>query len=103
MATAGCAVHAGEPGARPAVAATAIEAAIPAVPPPAAGHLYALLLNGGHRKEINYQSHLHHVRRAYALLRENGVPAENIVVFSADGDDPAPDLATREHDTEPGF
>lgn len=93
---AGCAVHAGEPGAR-ALAASA------GVPPPAPGHLFAVLLNGGGRKEINYQSHLHHIRRAYELLREDGVPAANITVFSADGADPAPDLATREHDDVPGF
>ncbi len=103
FALAGCAVlHAGEPG-RPLAAATAVEAPIPATPPPAPGRLWALLLNGGHRKEINYQSHLHHVRSAYALLRDAGVPAANIVVFSADGDDPAADLATREQDDTAGF
>ncbi len=91
---AGCAVHAGASGAR------ALEAG---VPPPAPGHLFAVLLNGGSRKEVNYQSHLHHVRRAYALLRDDGIPAANITVFSGDGADPAPDLATRETDDTPGF
>jgi thiol-disulfide isomerase/thioredoxin len=62
-----------------------------------------VLLNGGGRKEINYQSHLHHIRRAYGLLREDGVPAANIAVFSGDGADPALDLATREMDDERGF
>ena len=93
---AGCAVHAGESG-REALASSS------AVPPPAPGHLHALLLNGGSRKEVNYQSHLHHIRRAYAWLREDGVPAANITIFSGDGADPAPDLATRETDGEPGF
>ncbi len=89
-------MHAGEPGGR-------VSAAVPGVPPPAPGHLFAVLLNGGHRKEINYQSHLHHIRRAYELLRADGVPAANITVFSADGADPAPDLATRENDDVRGF
>ncbi len=91
----GCAVHAGEPGAR------ALEPV--GAPPPAAGHLHALLLNGGARKEVNYQSHLHHIRRAWEILRADGVPAANITVFSADGPDPAPDLATRETDDVRGF
>ncbi|MCC6847725.1 MAG: redoxin domain-containing protein [Deltaproteobacteria bacterium] len=91
---AGCAVHAGEPGAR------AVDAG---APPPAPGRLHALLLNGGGRKEINYRSHLHHIRRAWELLRAGGVPAGNIAVFSADGADPAPDLATRETDDARGF
>jgi hypothetical protein len=91
---AGCAVHAG---------ASTRALAAGGVPAPAPGHLYALLLNGGHRKEINYLSHLHHIRRAYELLRADGVPAANITVFSADGADPAPDLATRETDDVPGF
>lgn len=91
---AGCAVHASEVGPR---------AADTGVAPPAPGHLYALLLNGGARKEINYQSHLHHIRRAWELLREDGVPPANITVFSADGADPAPDLATRATDDVRGF
>lgn len=91
---AGCAVHASESGPR------AVDAG---VPPPAPGRLHALLLNGGARKEVNYQSHLHHIREAFALLRRDGVPPANITVFSADGADPAPDLATREHDDVPGF
>ena len=82
---AGCAVHAGEPGLRAERRA--------GVPPPAPGRLHALLLNGGGRKEINYQSHLHHIRRAYELLREDGIPAANITIFSGDGADPTPDLA----------
>ncbi|MEB2285311.1 MAG: hypothetical protein B6D46_12810 [Polyangiaceae bacterium UTPRO1] len=90
----GCVVHAGEPGVRTMTAG---------VPPPAPGHLHALLLNGGGRKEINYRSHLHHIRRAWELLRADGVPAANITVFSADGADPAPDLAIRESDDVRGF
>jgi thiol-disulfide isomerase/thioredoxin len=92
---AGCAVHAGEAGLR-AQARTGAR-------PPAPGRLHALLLNGGGRKEINYQSHLHHIRRAHELLREDGIPAANITIFSGDGADPTPDLATRETDDVPGF
>src|SRR5262249_51179753 len=46
---------------------------------------------------------LHHIRRAYEVLRVDGVPPENITVFSADGADPAPDLATRAADDVPGL
>jgi len=99
LAAAGCAVHAGEPGTR---AGDAV-AAWPAVSAPPPGRLHAVLLNGGSRKEMNYQSHLHHIRRAYELLRADGIPAANITIFSGDGADPAPDLATRETDDERGF
>ncbi len=91
----GCAVHAGE-------STRAFEVA-GGVPPPPPEHLYAVLVNGGNRKEINYQSHLHHIRRAYELLRVDGVPADHITIFSADGSDPAPDLATRVEDDVAGL
>ncbi len=94
---AGCAVRAS------AQQSTRALEAVVRTPPPPPGRLHAILLNGGHRKEINYQSHLHHIRRAYELLRVAGVPAANVSVFSADGADPAPDLATRENDDETGF
>ncbi len=95
---AGCSVHAGE---RSLGAAGAAEP--PGVPAPAPGRLHAVLLNGGSRKEVNYQSHLHHVRRAYEILRESGVPPAEITIFSGDGADPAPDLATRLIDGERGL
>jgi thiol-disulfide isomerase/thioredoxin len=63
---------------------------------PATERVHALLLNGGGEPRTNYRSHLHHVRTLTALLRENGVPAGRITVFSSDGEDPAADLATRE-------
>jgi thiol-disulfide isomerase/thioredoxin len=65
--------------------------------------LHAVLLNGGSRKEINYRSHLHHIRRALEVLKTDGVPPSNVMIFSADGPDPAPDLATREVNDERGF
>jgi len=65
--------------------------------------IHAILLNGGGRPEINFQSHLGHLERLIALLNANGVPRRNIAVFSADGDDPAADLATRELPASPDF
>jgi len=64
---------------------------------------HALLLNGGGRPDINYQSHLQHVKSVVGMLEANGVPAAQITVFSGDGDDPAADLATRERRTDPDF
>jgi len=67
---------------------------------PRTGHTYAVLLNGGGRAEINYQSHLQHVKGMAELLQANGVRREDITIFSADGADPAADLATREQPTD---
>src|SRR5262245_10875339 len=68
---------------------------------PQQGHTTALLLNGGGRPDINYGSHLQHVKGMVELLQSEGVRREDIVVFSGDGADPADDLATRERATEP--
>ena len=57
---------------------------------------HAVLLNGGGRAATNYQSHLQHVRTLVALLHASGVRRQDITIFSADGADPAADLATRE-------
>lgn len=70
---------------------------------PREGRTYAILVNGGGRPETNYQSHLQHVKGVLALLETNGVRAQDIVIFSGDGADPAADLATRERSTEPDF
>lgn len=64
---------------------------------------HALLINGGGSKRINYQSHLLHVNRLYQLLIEAGVPKNQISILSADGSDPAADLATREVQKETDF
>lgn len=66
-------------------------------------HIHAVLLNGGGRREINFQSHQHHLERLVGLLMAEGVQHQNIAVFSADGQDPAADLATREAPTSPDF
>jgi thiol-disulfide isomerase/thioredoxin len=71
-------------------------AAAPPAPPPESGSLHAVLINGGDRPESNYLSHLHHLQDMVALLRARGVPDARIHVFSADGEEPAPDLATRD-------
>ena len=63
---------------------------------PSTEHLYALLLNGGGTKPQNFRSHLLHVEQLFAQLEAAGVDRSRIAVFSADGDDPDPDVALRE-------
>lgn len=70
---------------------------------PARSDVHALLLNGGGQRAINYQSHLRHIEEVLALLRESGITPDHITIFNSDGDDPAPDMATRERTTEPAF
>jgi len=68
-----------------------------------AAGVHALLINGGGKPAINYQSHLLHIERIHGLLLEAGVPESRISILSADGTDPAADLATREQHAEPDF
>ena len=83
-----------------AAAASATARAAEPVPPedgtikPAVTH--ALLINGGAAPGKNYLSHLHHVQDMAAALRGRGIPPDRIHVFSADGEDPKPDLSVRE-------
>ncbi|MEO2169189.1 MAG: redoxin domain-containing protein, partial [bacterium] len=42
-----------------------------------------------------YASHLEHLKGVLAALDAAGVDRRDVVVFASDGDDPAPDLATR--------
>ncbi len=60
------------------------------------GQTFAILINGGGRPRINFQSHLTHVRGFVDLLDEYGVARKNTVIFASDGSDPTEDLATRE-------
>ena len=78
------------------LAASAAAIALAATPPPPPPATYALLINGGASAMQNYLSHLHHLQDMAAELRSRGIPAERIDVFSADGEDEKPDLATRE-------
>src|SRR5204863_1455426 len=67
-----------------------------AVPTPGDPALHALLLNGGGSKAQNFRSHLLHVQQLFAQLEAAGVDRSRIDVFSADGDDPDPDVALRD-------
>jgi thiol-disulfide isomerase/thioredoxin len=62
-----------------------------------------VLVNGGGRRAINYHSHLDHLRSLLRLLEGGGVQPARIALFSADGEDPALDLATREGHLPPDF
>jgi hypothetical protein len=62
----------------------------------AEGATHALLINGGHKPESNYLSHLHHLQDLVAVLQQRGLPPANIHIFSADGEEDAADLAMRE-------
>lgn len=66
-----------------------------AAPPPS--KTYALLINGGSSPKANFLSHLHHLQDMHATLVARGIPEKQILVFNADGERPAADLAqTRE-------
>jgi len=58
--------------------------------------VHALLVNGGARPTMNYQSHVLNLRAVLAWLERSGVASNSITVLSGDGEDPAPDLAVRE-------
>jgi len=85
--------------ATPSATPAAVTAEVRRLPP---GSLYAILLNGGGRRESNFQSHLRHLQGMVEGLRDGGVAPEAITIFSGDGADPAADLATREAETGPG-
>ncbi len=78
-------------------------AAAPAAVDDAVGRrLYVVAVNGGGRREINYRSHLQHVRALAALLTAAGVPAEHVAIFSADGENEAADVAIKDGAVERG-
>jgi hypothetical protein len=85
--------------------ATMILAAVLSTLAPAArasetGGLYVLAINGGGDKLDNFASHLAHLRQLTQLLAASGIPRDHITVLASDGDNPAPDLATREPEPE---
>jgi hypothetical protein len=63
----------------------------------------ALLINGGGERTRNFRSHLLHVQELVRLLVSNGVAERDIAVFASDGENPTPDLAVRDMETEPDF
>ncbi len=62
-----------------------------------------VLINGGGRPAINYQSHLLHVKELNDLMRHRKVPATDVTIFNADGSEPGDDLAVREIQSEEDF
>ncbi len=66
------------------------------------GTFKALLINGGGKKQSNFQSHLTHVRTLVEFLQANGATPDEITIFSSDGPDPAADLATRARPDDSG-
>lgn len=58
--------------------------------------IHAVLINGGGRRAINYQSHVIHLREVLGVLESAGVPPAQIAVFASDGEGAGKDLATRE-------
>ncbi|MFZ4736871.1 MAG: redoxin family protein [Bradymonadia bacterium] len=62
--------------------------------------LKVAIIAGGGRPEINYHSHLTHVRGLVELLDARGVPREDLAVFWADGQSDAPDRAVRTSSAE---
>ncbi len=76
-----------------AIAPTQAQDAPPADGAP--GRLFVLMINGGGTRAENFQSHLDHLRELTAHFGAAGLPNERIAILAGDGDDPAPDLATR--------
>lgn len=79
--------------------------AIPPPPPPVTAGPFAfkaVLINGGGKKVMNFQSHLTHVRELTAFLRASGAAEDELIVFASDGADPAADLATRARPDDSG-
>lgn len=57
--------------------------------------LKVMILAGGDTAQTNYHAHKTHVERLYGRLQAQGVPPEDVAIFWADGEDPAPDRAVR--------
>jgi hypothetical protein len=87
------------PPVRPAAAAS-IASLGPSRLARTARRVHAVLVNGGGSKPQNFQSHLLHVEQLFHLLERAGVDRSRITIFSADGEDPDPDVALRD-ETEP--
>jgi hypothetical protein len=75
-------------------------AAVEQAQPVANGDIFVLAINGGGDKLDNFASHLGHLRQLIGVLSAAGIPKDHLTVLSSDGQDPTPDLATRETDPE---
>ncbi len=75
----------------------------PPPPPDPAAHLHVLMINGGGNPDINFQPHLLHLRALETTLLAAGIHADHVSVFASDGDDPAPDVVSRDPQPEPDF
>jgi hypothetical protein len=67
------------------------------------GVLHAVLINGGERRQVNYGSHLQHLKELLKLLEAADVDPARVTIFASDGPDPEPDLAMRDTQREPDF
>lgn len=56
---------------------------------------HVVLLNGGLSPNLNFYSHLLHLKLMRKTLRSRGMPDQSIDIFSSDGDNNNPDLAKR--------
>lgn len=80
-----------------AIAPLLLARPVPAQPSgPSRPATYAVMINGGSSPAINYQSHLRHLQQLVAELESRGIPRLRMTIFSADGREPAPDLAVRD-------
>jgi thiol-disulfide isomerase/thioredoxin len=80
-------------------------ASAPPPPPPITagpGTFKAVLINGGGKKQLNFQSHLTHIRTLVEFLRTSGADPADVVIFASDGSNPEADLATRARPDDSG-
>lgn len=67
---------------------------------PGSERFFVLAINGGGSPLHNYESHLSHLKALLSLLPTKAGNPQGVTVLSSDGSDPAPDVATRERETE---
>jgi thiol-disulfide isomerase/thioredoxin len=77
--------------------------AAPFAPPVPKAATEVLMINGGGKSTINYQSHLLHLEHMRRVVTQAGIPVDHISILASDGSDPGPDLATREKQPEADF
>lgn len=67
------------------------------------GELHVVAINGGDRRQVNYRSHLEHLKQLVDLIEHAEVDPARVTIFASDGEDPEADLATREVAPHPDF